>query len=205
MKISSRLGPTITLSILPEKQFTFATKLPARCGPRRRCRFGMKTRVLYRAAWPGLQPFPCTGLTASALDLVQFVPSEDPIKISRLTLRNDSGRVRRLSVTAYAEWVLGSSRARSAPIITEVDSRIGSDLGAEHLERRVRRPRRFADLGGGQTSFTGDRTEFLGRNGTPERPAALESDGPLSEEWEQALDPCAALQTVGRIASRRDR
>ena len=49
------------------------------------------------------------------LELLQFVASEDPIKISRLVLRNNSGRPRRLSVTAYAEWVLGSSRSASAP------------------------------------------------------------------------------------------
>jgi len=58
------------------------------------------------------------------VELLQFVPSKDPIKISRLTLKNDSGRVRRLSVTAYAEWVLGSSRSASAPyLITELDSK----------------------------------------------------------------------------------
>ena len=43
-----------------------------------------------------------------ALDLLQYVPLDDPIKISRLTLRNTSGRTRRLSVTAYVEWVLGA-------------------------------------------------------------------------------------------------
>ena len=46
------------------------------------------------------------------LDLVQFVPLEDPIKISRLTLQNESGRTRRISVTAYAEWVLERPAAR---------------------------------------------------------------------------------------------
>src|SRR5580692_13207773 len=35
-------------------------------------------------------------------ELLQFVPPEDPIKISRLTLRNDSARARRLSITGYA-------------------------------------------------------------------------------------------------------
>jgi len=45
------------------------------------------------------------------LELLQFVPSKDPIKISRLTLRNDSDRMRRLSVTAYAEWVLATRAA----------------------------------------------------------------------------------------------
>src|SRR5437773_11227708 len=49
-----------------------------------------------------------------ALDLLQYVPLDDPIKISRLTIRNTSERPRRLSVTAYVEGVLGPSRTASA-------------------------------------------------------------------------------------------
>ena len=45
-----------------------------------------------------------------ALPLLQLVPLEDPVKISRLTLEDRSPRKRRLTVTAYAEWVLGVSR-----------------------------------------------------------------------------------------------
>ncbi|HVA93419.1 MAG TPA: glucoamylase family protein [Candidatus Dormibacteraeota bacterium] len=129
-------------------------------------------------------------------ELLQFVPSKDPIKISRLTLRNESGRARRLSVTGYAEWVLGSSRSVSAPyLVTERDSNTGavfvrSMWGGEFGGRVA-----FADLGGRQTSVTGDRTEFLGRNGTPGSPAALEKGNPLSGNMGAGLDPCAALQT----------
>ena len=49
-----------------------------------------------------------------SLDLLQFVPLADPIKISRLTIANHSGRPRRFSVTAYVEWVLGVSRTPCA-------------------------------------------------------------------------------------------
>lgn len=129
------------------------------------------------------------------IELLQFVPPEDPIKISRLTLQNGSGRSRRLSVTAYAEWVLGSSRSGSAPyVVTEIDPLTNalfarSALGGEFGGRIA-----FADLAGKHTSWTGDRTEFLGRNGAPERPLALELGTELSGKVGAGLDPCAALQ-----------
>lgn len=132
-----------------------------------------------------------------ALDLLQFVPTTDPIKISRLTLQNNSGRPRRLSVTAYAELVLGSSRSGSAPyVITEIDPSSGALFARSAWAGEFGGRIAFADLGGRQTSYTGDRTEFFGRNGGPEGPAALERGGPLSQKVGAALDPCAALQTT---------
>ncbi len=52
----------------------------------------------------------------------------------------------------------------------------------------------FADLAGKQTSFTGDRTEFLGRNGSYNRPNGLEQGHILSGKLGAGLDPCGALQ-----------
>jgi len=134
-------------------------------------------------------------------ELLQFVPREDPIKISRLTLRNESGRARRLSVTAYAEWVLGSSRSASAPyLVPELDPKTGAIFAGSVLGGEFGGRIAFADLGGRQTSVTGDRTEFLGRNGTLARPAALEEGRPLSGKLGAGLDPCAALQTSIELA-----
>ena len=131
-----------------------------------------------------------------SLELLQFVPSDDPIKISRLTLKNDSGRPRRLSVTAYAEWVLGSSRSASAPyIISELDSQTGALFAQSTWQGEFGGRVAFADLGGKQSSVTADRAEFIGRNGTLARPAALERSRPLSGKSGAGLDPCAALQT----------
>ena len=129
------------------------------------------------------------------VELLQFVPPEDPIKISRLTLQNASGRSRRLSVTAYAEWVLGSSRSDSAPyIITEIDPETGALFARNAWGGEFGGRIAFVDLAGKQTSWTGDRTEFLGRNGTPERPQALEREGELSGKVGAGLDPCGALR-----------
>jgi cyclic beta-1,2-glucan synthetase len=57
------------------------------------------------------------------------------------------------------------------------------------------------DLAGRQLSWTGDRTEFLGRNGTLGRPAALTSALSLSNQVGAGLDPCGVLQTRIEIAA----
>ena len=131
-----------------------------------------------------------------ALELLQYVPTDDPIKISRLKITDHSGRSRRLSVTAYVEWVLGASRAASAPfIVTAIDGRTGAMLARNPWNIAFGERVAFADLGGRQLSWTGDRKEFLGRNGTLEQPAALAGCAPLSNWIGAGADPCGALQT----------
>ena len=130
-------------------------------------------------------------------EILQFVPTEDPIKISRLTLKNESGRPRRLSITAYAEWVLGSSRSDTAPyIITEFDALSGAILAHSAWQGEFGGRIAFAALSENPSAYTCDRTEFLGRNQSMARPSALERTGKLSSKVGAGIDPCAALQSV---------
>ena len=131
-----------------------------------------------------------------ALDLLQYVPLADPVKISRLTLSNLSGVPRRLSITAYVEWVLGTARGASGPfIITEVDA-CGALLARNPWNAAFAGRVAFADLAGRHSTWTADRTEFLGRHGGPSAPAALAGKAPLSKTTGAGLDPCAALTRV---------
>ncbi len=131
-----------------------------------------------------------------ALELLQYVPLDDPIKISRLSIVNRSGRTRRLSITAYVEWVLAASRGASSPfVVTEIDAETGAMFARNPWRTEFANRVAFADLAGRQRSWTGDRSEFIGRNGTLDHPAALAGEGPLSNRVGAGLDPCGALQT----------
>jgi cyclic beta-1,2-glucan synthetase len=130
-----------------------------------------------------------------ALALTEFVPVDDAIKIMRLTVTDTSGRARRLSVTGYVAWVLGGSRTASAPfVVTEIDPQTGAmfaqNLWNDDFGERVA----FVDLKGAQTSWTGDRKEFLGRHGSLGRPLGLTPGTRLSNRTGAGLDPCGALQ-----------
>ncbi len=132
--------------------------------------------------------------------LTQYVSWDDPIKISHLTLENKSGRVRNLSVTAYLEWVLGSSRSNNTPfIITEIDKETNAIFASNPWNAEFGSRIAFADFCGKQTSWTADRTEFIGRNGTLEKPVALVYGGILSKNTGAGLDPCSAQQVAIEI------
>jgi len=127
-------------------------------------------------------------------EMVQFVPLDDPLRISRLTLRNTSNRVRRLSVTAYAEWVLGPSRgATLRHVITSREGATGAILARNPFSSAFPGRVAFADLGEETTSHSADRAEVLGLGGSMAAPAGIGA-APLSGRTGPALDPCAALQ-----------
>jgi len=136
------------------------------------------------------------------LDLLQFVPLRDPIKISRLRLRNISSHTRRLSITSYVEWVLGSTRAASTPfLVTERDEATGALFARNPWSAAFSGHVAFMDFAGRQTSWTADRREFVGRNGTLDNPAALADDAArLSGCTGAGLDPCGVLQTCVTLA-----
>ncbi len=136
-----------------------------------------------------------------AMELLQFVPTADPIRISRLTLRNLSGRTRRLTVTSYADWVLAASRASAGlHVTTALDPATGALLARNPYGTAFPGRVAFADLGGQQTEWTADRAEFLGCCGAPAAPLAVMTGARLSGSVGAGLDPCAALACTVDLA-----
>jgi cyclic beta-1,2-glucan synthetase len=135
-----------------------------------------------------------------ATELTQYVPIEGAIKISRLVLHNRSARLRHVSVTAYVEWVLGASRSSTLPFVTtEIDPASRALFARNPWNAAFGSRVAFIDMAGRQTDWTGDRAEFIGRDGTLTNPAALASLMPLSNTVGAGLDPCGAMRSKFEI------
>jgi len=129
-----------------------------------------------------------------AQELTVFVPPGDSVKVYRLRLRNVSERDQKLTATLYAEWVLGTAREQTHPqVVTWLDQDTGALLARNPYNGEFAHRVAFADVNRPQRSWTADRTEFLGRNGSPAAPRALRR-ADLGAASGAHLDPCAAIQ-----------
>jgi cyclic beta-1,2-glucan synthetase len=138
-------------------------------------------------------------------ELRVFVPIDDPIKLLVLRVRNSSDRPRRLSATFYAEWVLGTVRDQAAMNVrTEIDEESGALLARNRFVAEFADQVAFADVNLRPRTLSGDRTAFLGRNGSVDAPAAL-SRVSLSGQVGAGLDPCAAVQAAFQLAPGEER
>jgi cyclic beta-1,2-glucan synthetase len=135
------------------------------------------------------------------IELLQCVPLEDPIKLTRLRITNTADKARELDVTFYAELVLGTSRTTATSFVT---TSIDAETDALFAENRWRPTAgaqvAFLDMGGRQLAWTGDRRSFFGASGSLADPAALRPKAVLSNQTGGGFDPCCALQTKMTVA-----
>ncbi len=134
-----------------------------------------------------------------------YVALDAPVKFTVLKVRNESGRSRRLSVTGYVEWVLGDLRPKSAMhVITEIDPTSGALFARNSYNSEFSGRIAFFDVDDVTRTVSGDRAEFIGRNGTLRNPAALRRTR-LSNKVGAALDPCATIQVPFELADGQER
>jgi len=138
-------------------------------------------------------------------EMTIHVAMDAPVKFSVLKVRNDSGQTRRLSVTGYVEWVLGDLRPKCAMhVTTEIDPATGALLARNPYNSEFPDRVAFFDVDEANRTVTGDRGEFVGRNGSLRQPAAM-TRARLSGRVGAALDPCAAIQVGFELAPGQER
>jgi cyclic beta-1,2-glucan synthetase len=129
-------------------------------------------------------------------ELAVFVATEDQVKVSVLTLTNTSTQPRQISVFGYVEWCLGPPRSGEQRfVVTDVDPDTGAILGKNTYNGEHPAAIAFFRASRAPASYTGDRSEFIGRNRSLGAPAALGRER-LGGRTGAGLDPCAALQVV---------
>jgi cellobiose phosphorylase len=165
-------------------------------------------------------------------EMTVFVPLDAPVKVIELRIANKTRERRKLSVTYYADWVLGVKRENRSLIVTEWDEESRSllarnayqetfrdataflticpqaDPSAEAPDSQRTEPASGTDAAEDATSandvsaddppsaditWTTDRLEFIGRNGTAEKPQALRRSK-LSGKTGPHHDACGAVQ-----------
>ncbi len=143
--------------------------------------------------------------TGIASELTTFVAMDAPVKFVVLKLRNLSKRARRISLTGYWELVLGEWRhANLMHIVTEPDPLSGALFARNAYGRECANRVVFALVSETERRVTGNRSEFIGRNGSLASPAVMRRKQ-LSNRTGAGLDPCAAIQTVIELAEGQER
>ena len=131
-----------------------------------------------------------------ATELTVFVPLAGPGQDLAAARREPVRAARSLSVTAYAEWVLGPQRAVGAPfVVTELDSETGALLARNAWNADFAGRVAFLDVGGRPDRLDGrpHRVPRAQRRARTARPALARGAIALAAAG-AGLDPCAALQ-----------
>lgn len=168
-------------------EFWTATPSPAAGAVKHIAKFG-QGYVIYTHRHRGLD-----------IELTAFVPAADPIKVVRLRIRNNASTTRELSAFYYVDWCLSDTRSRSAAhIVTSIDPVCGALFARNTFRANFGRRIAFVDAVAPTRSMTGDRSTFIGRNGTLSDPLAMEFVH-LPGRVGAALDPCGAVHSTASI------
>jgi cellobiose phosphorylase len=137
--------------------------------------------------------------------LTLFVPPDEPVKIFRLRLTNRGTTPRRLTATLYVEWVLGVFRGQMAPyIVTAIDTAHNSLLARNTYNAEFGGRVAFITTSSDECTWTGNRAEFIGRNGDLARPAAMSAPN-LSGHVGAGFDPCGAIRCQAQLQPGEER
>ncbi len=128
--------------------------------------------------------------------LLVYVAAAEPVKVFQIALRNTSNRRRQVSVTIYAEWVLGENRERTGlHIVTRREPTTGALLASNAFRDAFADRVAFLDLFGGDEPHPDRRPDRVHRpQRLASRPGGARARTGLSDRTGAAMDPCGAVQ-----------
>jgi cyclic beta-1,2-glucan synthetase len=158
-------------------------------------------RVIHGFGFTGFEHF------SNGLDqkLIQFVPRNEPVKISKLTLQNRGVETQRLSVFRYLERVLGVERTFSSRFVNQEISPDGRTFYAKNNYNNEFAGRTVFStvinpIENAKFRHSTDRKRFVGRNRSLYRPLAIATDELLDNRVITGGDSCAVFQTIFELA-----
>jgi cyclic beta-1,2-glucan synthetase len=130
--------------------------------------------------------------------ILQFVPVEDPVKITRVSLQNETNAARQLDAFFYAHLALGNGESKSRGAIStwlddETDALFAINPSRE-LAHRVAFAAIIAPTGTGRLEYTANRREFIGESRGLSNPIGVTSRIRLSNQCGEPTDACFALK-----------
>jgi len=131
--------------------------------------------------------------------LTVFAALDQPVKICIISLRNQTGRQRKLKITYYIRPVLGvDDSITSHYILTRTDEN-GLLFIENTFSQDFRGRNAFLAASGKNLSCTGDRASFIGSRGDLTEPAGLSGES-LTGTVGAGVDPCAAVSCLAEPA-----
>ncbi len=130
--------------------------------------------------------------------LIILVPVDDtqglPVRVQKLTLHNSSAKTRYLTITSYQDIILGPNKEETQMhVVTQWNAETQTLFAQNRYNSSFGNCVAFATSIPAASSYTGDRTEFIGRNNTLANPSALHRRS-LSNHSGAGFDPCTAVQ-----------
>lgn len=125
-----------------------------------------------------------------------FVPLKQSVKICIVKLRNNTKEKRKLSISYYAQLVLGVVREQTAQYISTYLNRDKNYIYAQnpYSEHFGNMYAYLKILNGEEDTFTGDRKEFIGRGKNIKSPEGVMKKN-LANTVGAGYDPCLAANT----------
>lgn len=123
-----------------------------------------------------------------------FVPEKDSIKIFKVSLNNKCDIARSLSLTYFADIVMGVSRETSVPyIITKMNNTSNIFTAKNPYNGDFRNEILFVSCSEKINSYSADKSSFIGKGGSLAKPESLLYKE-LPNNCGAGLDPCVALK-----------